>query len=100
VAEKRVVAAIDRGLSRQFDLEAPVWGGPSMWFNRIAGPKTSRNRLHLDLRALTSMDEEVGRLVALGAQVRERVDAITRLYDPEGNEFCVEASPSEHNATL
>jgi hypothetical protein len=81
-------------------LEAPAWGGPSMWFNRASGPKVARNRLHIDLRALTSMDVEVGRLTDLGATVREREGAITRLYDPEGNEFCVEASPDEHNSVL
>lgn len=81
-------------------LEAPAWGGPGMWFNRVAGPKVARNRLHMDLRALTSMQVEVRRLVALGATVREREGDITRLYDPEGNEFCVEASPDEHASRL
>lgn len=81
-------------------LEAPAWGGPSMWFNRSTEPKTARNRLHLDLRALSSMEAEVRRLVGLGATVREREEALTRMYDPEGNEFCVEASPDEHNSAL
>jgi len=49
--------------------------------------------VHLDLRALTSMSEEVDRLVALGATVVGRYDDITVMQDPEGNEFCVEPGP-------
>jgi len=30
-------------------VEAPAWGGPNMWFNRVPEPKTTKNRLHLDL---------------------------------------------------
>jgi hypothetical protein len=76
-------------------VEAPAWGGPNMWFNRVPEPKTAKNRLHLDLRTLTSVDEEVRRLEGLGATVAERFDSHTVMRDPEGNEFCVEPSPSE-----
>lgn len=76
-------------------VEAPGWGGPNMWFNRVPEPKTAKNRLHLDLRALTSMDEEVARLEGLGATVAERFDSHVMMRDPQGNEFCVEPSPSE-----
>jgi hypothetical protein len=41
------------------------------------------------------MDEEVERLVGLGALVVERHPAITELRDPEGNEFCVEPGPAD-----
>ena len=51
------------------------------------------NRLHLDLRAMTTMEGEVDRLVALGASVVERFDDIVVMQDPEGNEFCVEPGP-------
>ncbi|CAN5683881.1 VOC family protein [soil metagenome] len=56
--------------------------------------KAVKNRLHLDLRADgTTQDEEVERLLALGArrvdvgQAQEATWVV--LADPEGNEFCV-----------
>jgi glyoxalase superfamily protein len=76
-------------------VEAPGWGGPNMWFNRVPEPKTAKNRLHLDLRTLTSVDEEVARLEGLGAMVVERFDSHVVMRDPGGNEFCVEPSPAE-----
>lgn len=75
-------------------LEAPGWGGPNMWFVRVPEPKTAKNRLHFDLRAPGAMEDEVQRLAALGAAVIERYPALTRMQDPEGNEFCVEPGPS------
>ncbi len=77
-------------------VEAPGWGGPSMWFNRVPEPKTAKNRLHLDLRAPLEMEREVERLVGLGATVVQRSDHITVMQDPEGNEFCVEPGPTAH----
>jgi hypothetical protein len=79
-------------------VEAPAWGGPNIWFRGARGPKTTPNRLHLDLRPLTSMDEEVQRLVALGATVAERFADITVMHDLEGNEFCVELGPGDPHA--
>jgi hypothetical protein len=60
----------------------------------VPEPRTAKNRLHLDLRAVdTDRDSEVARLESLGAR---RVDVgqgpeVTWvvLADPEGNEFCV-----------
>src|SRR5439155_10409276 len=52
----------EESTSEKAFVEAPGWGGPNMWFNRVPEPKTAKNRLHLDLRTLTSMDEEVARL--------------------------------------
>ena len=81
-------------------VEAPGWGGPNIWFRGGRGLKTAPNRLHLDLRALTTMSGEVEHLVALGATVVERFDDITVLRDPEGNEFCVEPGPDDpHRAS-
>jgi hypothetical protein len=74
-------------------VEAAGWGGPNMWFNRVPEPKTSKNRLHLDLRAPESMASEVDRLVQLGASVSTSQPAHTVMLDPEGNEFCVEPGP-------
>ena len=81
-------------------VEAPAWGGPNIWFRGDRDPKAAPNHLHLDLRPLTTMNEEVGRLVALGATVVERYDDITPMQDPEGNEFCVEPGPDDpHQAS-
>jgi hypothetical protein len=81
-------------------VEASAWGGPNIWFRGDRGPKTALNRLHLDLRPLTTMDEEVARLVGSGARVVERFDDITVMHDPEGNEFCVELGPGDpHEAS-
>jgi Glyoxalase-like domain len=81
-------------------VEAPGWGGPNIWFRGDRGPKTASNRVHLDLRALISMNEEVERLVGLGATIVERYDDITVMCDPEGNEFCVEPGPGDpHQAS-
>jgi Glyoxalase-like domain len=81
-------------------VEAPAWGGPSIWFRGARGPKVAPNRLHLDLRPLTTMDEEVQRLVSLGATVVERFADITVMHDLEGNEFCVELGPGDpHQAS-
>jgi hypothetical protein len=78
-------------------VEAPAWGGPNIWFRGARGPKIAPNRLHLDLRPLTAMDEEAERLVALGATVVERFADITVMRDPEGNEFCVELGPGDRH---
>lgn len=81
-------------------VEAPAWGGPNIWFRGARDPKAAPNRLHLDLRPLTTMHEEIDRLVALGATVVERYDDITPMQDPEGNEFCVEPGPGDsHQAS-
>ena len=76
-------------------MEAPGWGGPGMWFNRSDTPKSARNRLHFDLRASDTMAAEVERAVRLGATVVGADDDITRLLDPEGNEFCIEPGPGD-----
>jgi predicted enzyme related to lactoylglutathione lyase len=83
-------------------VEAAGWGGPNVWFRGGREPKAAPNpnRVHLDLRASTSMAEEVERLVALGAEVVERYQDITVMRDPEGNEFCVEPGPRDpHDAS-
>ena len=61
-----------------------------MWFVRVSEPKTAKNRMHFDLRAPGPAEEEVARLVALGATVLARLPANVVMRDPEGNEFCVE----------
>jgi hypothetical protein len=81
--------------SEQAFVEAPGWGGPNMWFNRVPEPKTAKNRMHFDLRASGSMRDEVRRLEALGAVVVRPGEHLTTMRDPEGNEFCVEPGPGQ-----
>jgi hypothetical protein len=66
----------------------------SLEIGRVADEKIVKNRIHLDLRADgTSQDEEVRRLLDLGAEridVGQPADATwIVLADPEGNEFCL-----------
>ena len=68
--------------------------GPGMDVLRVPETKTVKNRLHLDLRADgTSRDEEVERLLGLGARhadVGQGPDVSwVVLADPEGNELCL-----------
>ena len=71
-------------------VEAPGWGGPNLWFQRVPEPRVAKNRMHFDLRAPGSIRDEVARLAALGATVAQEHDQLTVMQDPEGHEFCVE----------
>ncbi|MGK5551787.1 VOC family protein [Actinomadura kijaniata] len=78
--------------------------GPLLYFNQVPEPKTVKNRIHLCLRPTTSREEEVERLLALGATLvadRREPDGTgwAVLADPEGNEFCVLRGESDHAAT-
>ncbi|MBX9362278.1 VOC family protein [Streptomyces sp. WAC04114] len=78
--------------------------GPLLYFNQVPEPKTSKNRIHLCLRPETSREEEVERLLSLGATLvadRREPDGAgwAVLADPEGNEFCVLRSEAERAAT-
>ncbi|MFF4264508.1 VOC family protein [Streptomyces virginiae] len=78
--------------------------GPLLYFNQVPEPKTVKNRVHLCLRPATSREEEVERLVQLGATLvvdRRQTDGSgwAVLADPEGNEFCVLRGDSDHAAT-
>jgi predicted enzyme related to lactoylglutathione lyase len=82
------------------DDEVLVDGEPGLLFIRVPEAKTLKNRVHLDLQPDSTRDEEVERLVALGAQLvddQRRPDGTgwVVLADPSGNEFCVERSPAE-----
>ena len=71
---------------------APGWGGPTLWFAKVPEGKTAKNRMHFDLRAPGSIEQEVQRLAELGATIlyrNEDLDLVV-MQDPEGNEFCVE----------
>ncbi len=75
--------------------------GFAVLFVRSPDDKAGKNRLHFDLAPdVGTRDEEVERLLALGAVVhedhrRENGQGWVTMRDPEGNEFCVERSASE-----
>ncbi|MET9182549.1 VOC family protein [Kitasatospora aureofaciens] len=79
--------------------------GASLLFIRVPEGKSVKNRVHLDLQPQDrGRDDEVERLVALGATVLadlRRPDGTgwVTLADPEGNELCVERSHAERVAT-
>jgi hypothetical protein len=90
----------DRGIHDVADdpsvaVDAPGHG-PTLFFTRVPEPKSVKNRVHLDLSPDTDMEEEVDRLVGLGATVHdvreEEGRRWTVMLDPEGNEFCVESA--------
>lgn len=85
-----------------FDVDGTIAGryvslsghGVSLTLQQVSEPKTTKNRMHLDL-LVENLEEEVHRLEGLGAS---RVTRTPRrefgqtwfvLADPEGNEFCV-----------
>ena len=76
-------------------------GRQRVLFIEVPEGKVVKNRLHFDLSPTdATREEEVERLVALGARVFAdlRVEGgggWVTLLDPEGNEFCVLRSESE-----
>ena len=77
--------------------------GPILHFNQVPEGKTGKNRLHLCLRPETTREEEVERLLGVGAafvaDFREPDGSgWAVLADPEGNEFCVLRSAAERAA--
>jgi predicted enzyme related to lactoylglutathione lyase len=74
--------------------------GPKLYFQQVPEPKAIKNRLHICLEPETSRDDEVARVVELGATLLgdfRRPDGTgwVVLTDPEGNEFCVVQSAAE-----
>ena len=62
-------------------------------FWQVPEPKSAKSRMHVDL-AWRNPDDEVERLIGLGAQIvasRREGDGTswTVMLDPEGNEFCI-----------
>ncbi|MEU4247331.1 VOC family protein [Amycolatopsis sp. NPDC026612] len=79
-------------------------GGIDMLFLRVPEPKTVKNRLHVCLQPDGPRDDEVERILRLGATLvddRRNPDGTgwAVLGDPEGNEFCVLRSAAERAAT-
>jgi hypothetical protein len=82
---------------------AIVGDGPRLFFQRVAEPKTAKNRVHLDLhtgggpsvpveRQHANVRAAVARLESLGATFVEEHEEMGVVWavmaDPEGNEFC------------
>lgn len=75
--------------------------GTELLLQRVDDRKTTKSRLHLDLR-IRDLEPEVQRVVALGARqlhdepIREAGWRWHILADPDGNEFCVLQPPDEY----
>ena len=73
---------------------------PTLVFAQVPESKSVKNRVHLDLSPIDrGQDEEVARLLALGARpvdIGQGVQPWVVLADPEGNEFCVLRSLAPH----
>ncbi|MCL3818274.1 VOC family protein [Aeromicrobium wangtongii] len=81
-------------------------GAPRVFFQRVPEGKTTKNRMHLDVRVapgltgderMQTLQAEASRLEALGATVAYRVEPDGRMeqgfitmLDPEGNELCLD----------
>jgi predicted enzyme related to lactoylglutathione lyase len=69
---------------------------PRLYFTTVPGPKTAKNRVHLDLAPPGAGPEaELARLRGLGATVSaSQPPGVSWLIlaDPEGNEFCLEGA--------
>jgi predicted enzyme related to lactoylglutathione lyase len=95
------ISAEDEPGAPEVAIEPPDAGVPELLFVAVPERKAGKNRLHLDLMPVArTRDEEVTRLLAVGAAlVDDRRKPNGRgwvvLGDPEGNEFCVEASEAE-----
>jgi hypothetical protein len=71
---------------------------PGAFFQHVPERKVVKNRVHLDLRPVGTMAEEVERLRGLGASELRYVEegfGWTVMADPEGAEFCVLRGGSE-----
>jgi hypothetical protein len=75
------------------ELQGPDGSGPTILVLRTPDVKVTKNRLHIDVNATDrSQDEEVERILALGAtraDIGQGEQSWVVLADPEGNEFCV-----------
>jgi hypothetical protein len=66
-------------------LEGP---GPRLFLMRVPEAKRVKNRVHLDLAA-ERVEDEVDRLLSIGASLVTQYESHVTLADPQGNEFCV-----------
>ncbi len=76
----------------------------NLYFAQVPEPKVGKNRVHLCLRPDHQRDDEVERILGLGATIfadRRNPDGTGWVVfaDPEGNEFCLLRSAAERAAT-
>ncbi|GAB3714599.1 VOC family protein [Nocardiopsis oceani] len=86
-----------------WETEVLLAEGPVLHFNRVPETKEIKNRIHLCLRPETSREQEVERLLGIGAAFvadcrNPDGSGWVVLADPEGNEFCVLRSESDRAA--
>jgi hypothetical protein len=87
--DAEIARLAELGLTPETDPNVIVVGpGPRLCFQQVPEPKTSKNRVHLDVEA-SDRGAEVERLCSLGATVAQTYDDWSRMADPEGNEFCL-----------
>ena len=85
---------VDVGSVDNYTLLMPRSTGPQLLLQRVAEPKSAKNRMHLDIH-VTDIEAEATRLEGLGATrtagqpVSEHGHSWVLMADPEGNEFCV-----------
>lgn len=63
--------------------------GLTIFFQESKRPKNERGRIHFDIVG-RSRDSEVERAIGFGATVKAVRDRYTVMFDPEGNEFCIQ----------
>ena len=86
---------------RYQSLLPPDGNGIELLLQRVPEPKTTKTRLHLDLR-VPDLEAETTRVTALGARrlttapIEEDGWTWHVLADPDGNEFCVLQPPPVH----
>jgi predicted enzyme related to lactoylglutathione lyase len=80
----------------EYLVESPAGRFPRLYFTTVPEPKTTKNRLHLDLIPPgDDPQQELTRLTGLGATVLDDQPPGAGwliLADPEGNEFCLEGA--------
>ena len=93
---------LDRQMSErnpgEYEVSDPGRRDTPLYFMNVPEPKSGKNRLHIDISTDAPLEEEVARLVAVGATLFEmrqdpptlpNPDTWAVMQDPEGNEFCV-----------
>jgi hypothetical protein len=80
-------------------LPDPEDDDPLLLIQRVDEPKTTKNRVHVDLYAVDP-ELEARRLIKLGAARIEKVESDDAWWlvmaDPDGNEFCILQVDPEH----
>jgi len=86
--------------ANEFLIVDPQARHPGLLFIGVPEPKTTKNRIHLDLQPDVDRDQAVDAAAALGATLvadHRQADGTgwVVLADPEGNELCIERSAAE-----